>query len=278
MKERKLGRGISDLISENNIDLGIDNELIQEIDVDQIKPNPDQPRTHFEEDAMNDLASSIKEHGIIQPIIVKPTAGMYTLVAGERRLRAAKLIGLKTVPCIVREYNAIYLAELAIMENLQREDLNAIEEALAFQKIIYTYGITHEELGRKIGKSRVYVTNALGLLHLPQEVIVGLIEKTVTSGHARALSKIRNQELVLELYSRVVKEELNVRELEALIRDINSKEDSIPKALIQRTDKEIKSLFKGTFNVKVSKKSISFNFKNEEELNKIVELLKNLRG
>lgn len=276
MKERKLGRGLSDLIDENTFDIG-EEEIVKEIEIDIIKPNPDQPRTHFDESAMRELSESIKEHGIIQPIIVKPTAGHYTIVAGERRLRAAKIAGLAVVPCIVRDYNAIYLAELAILENLQREDLNAIEEALAFQKIIYQYGLTHEELGKKIGKSRVYVTNALGLLHLPEEVINGLIKRVITPGHARALSKVKKHEVLLSLYNKVVEQDLNVRELEALIREMNTSVNSVSEGLISKTKKEVKSLFDKEYNVKVSKKSVAFHFKNEEELNKIMKLLKKLR-
>lgn len=276
MKERKLGRSLSDLISENTFDIGED-EVVREILIEDIKPNPDQPRTYFDDVSIQELGESIKEHGIIQPIIVKPTAGFYTLVAGERRLRAAKMVGLKTVPSIVRDYNAIYLAELAILENLQREDLNAVEEALAFQKMVYKYGFTHEELGKKIGKSRVYVTNALGLLHLPEVVISGLVDRVITAGHARALSKIKKQDIVLSLYNKVIEEELNVRELEAIIREMNTSTITISDGLISKIKKEVKSLFHKEYSVTVSKKSVSFHFKNEDELQKIMSLLKKLR-
>ena len=166
MSDTKLGRKFSDLMAENKIDYN-ENEEILEIEISRIKPNPNQPRTIFDEKKLIELANSIKEHGIFQPIILKPSGNGYTLVAGERRVKAAKMAGLYKIPSIIRDYNSIYLSELAILENLQREDLTPMEEAIAFQKAIFNLKYTHEELGRKIGKSRVYVTNIVGLLNLP---------------------------------------------------------------------------------------------------------------
>ena len=278
MKERKLGRGISDLISENELSFN-DEEKVIEIDIDSVFPNPEQPRTDFNKEALTELADSIKQHGILQPIIVKPSGDHYVLIAGERRLRAAKLADLETIPALVREYNSIFLAELAILENLQREDLNTIEEAIALNKLMVQFQLTHEELGAKIGKSRSYITNALGLLQLPDQVLSAVINGIITPGHARALSKIKKEELCLSLLNKVIKNELNVRELENLIRELKTKKvNVISQELITNTKSEIKEIFKNDYNVKVSNKNISFNFKNEEELHKIMTLLKNMRG
>ncbi len=278
MKERSLGRGISDLIDENKIELSND-EMVLEIDIDLILPNPEQPRMDFGESTLLELADSIRQHGILQPIIVKPSGQNYILVAGERRVRAAKMAQLNTIPTIVREYNSIFLAELAILENLQREDLNSIEEAIALNKLMVQHNLTHVDLGTKIGKSRSYITNALGLLHLPSEVINDVVNGVISSGHARALSKIKDQEMCLQLLSKIKEDELTVRELEALIREMKPvKKPVISQQLVSNTKKEIKSMFSNQYNIKVSNKKISFNFKNEEELKKIMELLKGMRG
>ena len=278
MKERKLGRGLSELLSENKLDISTEEKVI-EVDIDSILPNPEQPRADFNSDALFELSESIKQHGILQPVIVKPSGQNYVLIAGERRLRAAKMAGLETIPTLIREYNSIYLAELAILENLQREDLNTIEEAIALNKLMVQFQLTHEELGTKIGKSRSYITNSLGLLQLPEEVLSSVVNGIITPGHARALSKIKDEDVCLKLLDKVIDNELNVRELENLIREMKPKKvEAISQEMITKTKSEIKHIFNNDYNVKVSKKNISFNFKNEDELNKIMTLLKKLRG
>ncbi len=277
MKERRLGRGLSELLTENDLNLSTE-EVVKEISVDEIKINPEQPRTYFDEEAINDLAQSIKEHGVIQPIIVKPSNQGFVLVAGERRLRACKVNNLRTIPAIVREYNSIYLAELALLENLQREDLTAIEEAIALKKLQTNSNLTHEQLGKKVGKSRVYVTNLLGLLKLPQVVIEDVIEGRISAGHARALSKIKDEKTIMMLRDRVVSEELNVRELEVLIRGYNNKDTvKISKNLIANTNKDLKQHFDDQFKVKVNQNSVSFKFKDETELKRIIKYIKGMR-
>lgn len=275
MTELKLGRSLKDLMEENLVDVK-ENEEILELDLVNIKPNPDQPRSVFDENSLNDLAQSIREHGVIQPILVKPVGNSYTLVAGERRVRAAKLAGLKTIPGIVRDYNSIYLAELAILENLQREDLTPIEEAIAYGKLISVMHITHEELGKKIGKSRTYITNTLGLLNLPATLIDDCNAGVISMGHARALSKLEDLEMILKIRDRIINEHLSVRDVEKIIRNLGKKTKvvSISPRVLKEAKEELKSYIYKDIKYKVGKSSISFNFKDEKELEEIIKFLK----
>ena len=274
VSELKLGRGISDLIEENKIDVNL-NEEVLDIEISLIKPNPEQPRTVFNQKKLNELCESIKEHGVIQPVILKPAANGYMLVAGERRVKACKLAGMTTVPSIIREYNAIYLSELAILENLQREDLTSIEEAIAFERAIYNLKLTHEELGKKIGKSRVYVTNILGLLNLPKTVIDDINLGKISMGHARALSKLKDIELCIRLRDQIVKEKLTVRDIESIIRNINNKENDIliSKSILDKTQNTLNNLISSDIKFKIKKNSIAFSFSDEKELEKLVQFL-----
>lgn len=277
MSDNKLGRGLSELMVENMLDISND-EQVRELDIDKIQPNPDQPRSIFNKEALLELSNSIKEHGVIQPIIVKASGDHYILVAGERRLKASELLGLSTVPAIVREYNSIYLAELALLENLQREDLSSIEEALALQKLQIMNEITHEELGIKIGKSRSYVTNAIGLLKLPSQIIEDVNQGVLTSGHARSLSKLKDVKLIMELRNRVIAEELTVRDLENIIKTLKKgHEPHVSKEILKKAKLDVKSIFKNDANVSVSSKSISFKFSSEEELEKLLLIFKSFR-
>ena len=274
MSELKLGRGISDLIEENKIDVNL-NEEVLDIKISLIKPNPEQPRTVFNLKKLNELCESIKEHGVIQPVILKPAANGYMLVAGERRVKACQLAGMTTVPSIIREYNAIYLSELAILENLQREDLTSIEEAIAFERALYNLKLTHEELGKKIGKSRVYVTNILGLLNLPKTVIDDINLGKISMGHARALSKLKDTELCIRLRNQIVKEKLTVRDIESIIRNINNKENDvlISKSILDKTQNTLNNLISSDIKFKITKNSISFSFTDEKELEKLIQFL-----
>ena len=274
VNELKLGRGISDLIEENKIDINL-NEEVLDVEISLIKPNPEQPRTVFNQKKLNELCESIKEHGVIQPVILKPAANGYMLVAGERRVKACKLAGMTTVPSIIREYNAIYLSELAILENLQREDLTSIEEAIAFERAIYNLKLTHEELGKKIGKSRVYVTNILGLLNLPKTVIDDINLGKLSMGHARALSKLKDTELCIRLRNQIVKEKLTVRDIESIIRNINNKENEIliSKSILDKTQNTLNNFISSDIKFKINKNSISFSFSDEKELEKLIQFL-----
>lgn len=267
----KLGRNFSDLVEENRIDIA-DYEKIEEISINLIKPNPEQPRSVFDMASLNELAESIKEHGVIQPVILKPTSDGFVLVAGERRVKACQIVGLKTVPAIVREYNSIFLSELAILENLQREDLTPIEEALAFQKALFNLKITHEELGKKIGKSRVYITNILGLLNLPASVIEDVNYGRISMGHARALSKLKDQKLCIRLRNRIIDENLTVRDIEKIIREFaNHKEDSIvSKEAIIFAEKKMKNIFNKDIKVKFKKNNLILQFNNQMQLEQLI--------
>lgn len=272
--ELRLGRSFGDLLEENKREWN-DNEEVIEISFDKIKPNPEQPRTVFNEESLIELAESIKEHGVFQPIIVKPNGESFILVAGERRVKAARIAGLNTVPAIVRDYNSIYLSELAILENLQREDLTPIEEAVAFQKAVFNFKLTHEELGKKIGKSRAYVTNIIGLLNLPAIVIQDVNLGKITMGHARALSKLKDQKLCLVLHKRVIQEKLTVRDLEGLIRNnLQDKKDFlISKEILNSAKQRLESGFHTDFNYRLKKNQIVFKFDNEDELERLLRRL-----
>ncbi len=189
------------------------------LDIDLISPNPEQPRTHFEPDQLRELAESIAEHGIIQPLIVSRDAnGGYRLIAGERRLQAARLAGLQSVPVVNREATDSELLELALIENIQRADLNAIEEAMAYRRLIEDYGLTQEETARRVGKNRATVANALRLLNLDQEIRRSLVSGEITEGHARALLGIADNKARLNAWRDVVKRNLSVRDTEGLVR------------------------------------------------------------
>lgn len=275
MKDSSLGRSFKDLIEENERKIN-DGEEILELDIRSIKPNPEQPRSIFDESSLSELASSIKEHGVIQPVIVKPVGNGYILVAGERRVRASSLAGLTKVPAIVRDYNSIYLSELSILENLQREDLTPIEEAIAFQKAIVNLELTHEDLGKKIGKSRAYVTNILGLLNLPTAVINYVNNGTISMGHARALSKLKDNKLCLKLSDRIIKENLTVRDIEGIIRGLSSNNKYIvPKEKLEKAKRKLDMVIGNKVKYKVKKNNVVFSFDNEEELNELIKFIEN---
>lgn len=217
-------RGLSDLLKENEI-LDLEKEEVVEIPIDKIQPNPFQPRKHFDQTALEELAESIRMNGVLQPIIVKKIADGYMLVTGERRSKASKMAGFETVPAIIRDYNNQYLAELALLENIQREDLTVVEEAQAYQYAIESLNLTHLELAQKIGKSRSYVSNTLGILTLPESVFADINAGNISMGHARALSKLKDVNRIKAIASLIVENRLNVREIEALVRKEKKKHE-----------------------------------------------------
>ncbi len=206
---------------------------------------------------------------------MKPSGNGYTLVAGERRVKAAKMAGLYKIPSIIRDYNSIYLSELAILENLQREDLTPMEEAIAFQKAIFNLKYTHEELGRKIGKSRVYVTNIIGLLNLPASVINDVNLGTVSMGHARALSKLKDQNLVIMLRDRIINENLTVRDIEGIIRGMAKQKEYpiVSNDDLQKAEKRLFNIINPDINYRFRKNNITFTFSSPEELERLIEFL-----
>ena len=225
-RKKALGKGLEQLFSNEVInfdhfekeivDEGKNNGGIIEIPLDEIRSNPYQPRVIFDSEALEELANSIKEHGIIQPIIVKKGIKGFELVAGERRTRAARLAGLKTIPAIIKEFNDVEMMEIALIENIERENLNPIEEAKAYDNILKINNITQEELAHKFSKSRSYITNMLGLLTLPDMVIKLVESKELSMGHARALSKLEDERRIEELALKIVREDLSVRDTENL--------------------------------------------------------------
>lgn len=273
----KLGRKFSDLITENQVTLE-ESEVVTNVQLDDIIPNPDQPRKIFDIDSLNEMAESITEHGIIQPVILKPGHNGYILVAGERRVRAAKIAGLDEVPAIIRDYNSIFLAELAILENLQREDLTSIEEAIAYQNAVSKLNITHAELAKKIGKSRSYLTNIIGLLNLPQSIIDLVNQGLISMGHARSLSKLKDSDFALELAKKILSENLTVRELEGIIKNEKNnteiEDKSISDDLKNETQKRVSKYFNNKFKVNMSKNTLKISFKNEDELVDFIKYFK----
>lgn len=216
-KPNLVKRGLSDLLLENEIQ-NVGKEEVVEIDLSTIEPNPFQPRKHFDETALAELAESIRMNGVLQPIIVKKMLNGYLLVAGERRVRAAKLAGFSAIPAIVRDYNTQYLAELALLENIQREDLTIVEEAEAYRNAINSMNLTHLELAAKVGKSRSYISNTLGILSLPDAVIQEINTGHISMGHARALSKLQDDSRILQIASMIVNNKMSVRDIEALTK------------------------------------------------------------
>lgn len=216
MSEEKKPRKFTDLLQEHHVDDVLEGEVIEDIPLLEIKPNPFQPRRIFDEDKINELAQSIREHGVFQPIILKRVKQGYIIVSGERRYRASVKVGLKTIPSIIRQYEENKVAEIALAENLQRENLTPIEEAEAYKVVMHSLNLTQAELAEKVGKSRSHVTNILGLLNLPQEVQNMLLTNKISMGHARALSKLENQQQIIKLAHRIIDKQYSVRQVEEL--------------------------------------------------------------
>ncbi len=271
---KALGRGLSALIPENLEKEEIDK--IKEIEIDLICPNPNQPRKSFEKDKLDELAESIKKYGVIQPIIVKKEDEIYTIIAGERRWRASKIAGLSNIPCIIRDIENKNASEIALIENIQREDLNPIDEANAYEYIMDRYAITQEELSGVIGKSRVYVTNTLRLLNLDDYVKEKIISNEISQGHARAIISL-DKNLQKQITDKIIKEGLNVRDVEKLVRD--SKKVKIKKVV--EKDKfvvNIEELLTNKLSAKVkitnkrNKGKIEIEYKSNEDLNRLLSI------
>jgi len=225
MRRRGLGRGLDALIPTRwGEEAAPHGEAVTPLPIHAIRPNPFQPRQQFREDELEALAASIKAHGVLQPILVRPKDGGYELVAGERRLRAAQLAGLTEIPAIVRPCSDEELLALALIENLQREDLNPLEEAQAYQTLIEQFGLTQEAIAKQVGKSRAAVANTLRLLQLPEPIKQALREGVITEGHARALLSAPDEGVMVEAFQKVVKFHLSVRQTEALMRRLTKKQ------------------------------------------------------
>lgn len=233
LKKSGLGRGLDSLFADNSVDET--SSVANKLRIMEIEPNRDQPRKDFDEKALSELAQSIEQHGVLQPLVVRPlTNGSYQLVAGERRWRAARIAGLTEVPVVIKELTDDEVIEIAMIENLQREDLNPLEEALGYRFMMDELKITQEQAAEKVGKSRPVVANALRLLKLPEEVQDMIKNNLISSGHARALLGFENEELIIQNAKRIVKEDLSVREVENMVKKLK-KAPKLPKQ--QKRDK-----------------------------------------
>ncbi len=286
-RKRALGRGLESLFDSENLDIEAmerqiyetaSNEEIMELDIDDLRPNPYQPRKFFKDETLTELSESIKEHGVFQPIIVKKSIKGYEIIAGKRRVRASKLAGLKKIPAIIRAFTDEQMMEIALLENLQRENLSAIEEATAYRSMIDNLHLTQEELSKKVGKSRSHITNMLGLLRLPREVQDMVVKEELTMGHARVLSKLEDQNKIVEMAEKVVNEKLPVRDLERMTEgnDFERKVKITRRSREENKDyKYVEDLLRDKLDtkVKIKEKKIEIHFTSVADLNRILEIL-----
>lgn len=285
-KKKALGRGLEQLFDsevldfnsfESNILKSADENDIVNINLSEIRSNPYQPRKTFNDEALKELADSIKNYGVFQPIIVKKSIKGYDLIAGERRVRASKLAGLETIPAIVKDFSDELMREIALLENLQRENLTAVELAWAYKGIIDSLHITQDELALKLGKSRSSVTNVLGLLRLPTSVQDMVLSGKLSMGHARELSKLENKEDIVKYANMIVNESLSVRDIEDLSRNSEVKKKN-PVSRVSKSNNEYNyienelSQHLGT-KVKIANKKIEIKFVNDNDLNRLLEIL-----
>lgn len=288
-KRNALGRGLDSLISMGDVQTG-GSSAISEIEVARIVPNPDQPRRTFDEETLAELAASIAELGVVQPLTLRlADDGDYQIIAGERRWRAARIAGLRTVPAYVRTVSDSEMTEMALIENIQREDLNAIEVALGFKKLIDTYHLTQERLSERLGKKRATIANHLRLLRLPAEIQLGLRDRKLDMGHARAILAIDDPKIQLRVYKRILKEGLSVRAVEELGRRMAEETADKPEGETQKAARpaELDSLerdFASYFPVPVKvarsrsgKGTVTFRFSSDDELHSLVRIFERLR-
>ena len=289
--KRGLGRGLNSLFGEYEnetaekekeevvkIEQVVVNEP-KEIEIGLIDRNPEQPRKVFDDEALSELATSIKNYGVIQPIIVKEVKGRYVIIAGERRWRASRLAGLKTIPCVIKDYTEQEISEIAIIENLQREDLNPIESAKAIKSLINQFDLTQDEVADKIGKSRPAVANTLRLLTLP-DAIISLVESgKITAGHARALLAVENPAKQKEIAIQIVSQGLTVRDVENIIKHLNNQKKEVVKKEKTLELKDFEERIKRVFSTKVqikgteSKGKIVIDYYSKDDLDRIYDIL-----
>ncbi len=278
-KKLALGKGLGALIPEEQI--GDINEGRTTIPINLIKANAEQPRKVFDEDKIFKLSQSIKEHGIIQPLILKRSGESYIIIAGERRWRAAKLAGIKEIPAIIMDLTDKEVLEISLIENLQREDLNPIEEANAYKKLMSEFSLTQEELSTKVGRSRAAIANTIRLLNLDIKVQQYVIEGVITEGHARTLLSLSDKNLQFELAQKIIDEDLTVRDIEKLIKNLlNTHEDKkINKKELLPYYNDIRMKLEGYFGTKVNinakknKGKIEIEYYSEEDLQRILDIM-----
>lgn len=292
-KNRGLGKGLEALFNNSEIDTEeISVEKTEEseqkgisfIDINDIKPNQNQPRKIFDEEKLEELAESVRQHGLIQPVILRKAEKGYEIVAGERRWRACRKAGLKEIPCIIREFTDEQNMLIAIIENMQREDLNPVEEAEGLNQMITTFGMTQEQVSKSVGKSRPYITNALRLLKLPPEIREMLSMDQLSAGHARAIAGIADSQRQIQIAEYAVREGLSVREVEKLIKEENepkkkaSRKKKEKSADVRKVEDDLKQIMGTKVNLSQSGKKgkIEIEYYSREELERLIELLKSL--
>lgn len=288
LKRRALGRGLEELFNNEPIDYNkIEEKIVIEtpkdevkmIKIEELRSNPYQPRKNFDPIALQELSKSIKEHGVFQPIIAKKSIKGYEIIAGERRVKASTLAGLKEIPAIIRDFSDDEMMEIALLENLQRENLNAIEEATAYKNLIKTLNLTQEQLAERLGKSRSHITNMIGILSLPETTQNLISKKEISMGHARILSKLKDENQINELTDKIITEGISVRQLEDLTsNNTNFERKNKIERLPRKEDTEYSYLEDslseklGT-RVKIKKNKVQINFTNSNDLNRILEIM-----
>lgn len=291
-KNRGLGRGLDALFADQapvvqpeepaKAPAAAEENAVTYININDIKPNENQPRKVFNEEKINELSASILEHGIIQPLVVRKSKAGYEIVAGERRWRAARKAALKEVPCLIRSFSDEENMLIAIIENMQREDLNPIEEAEGLNQMIKTYGLTQEEVSKSVSKSRPYITNALRLLKLPAQIQELVTEGKISTGHARALISVSDKKLQADLCKKIVEDGLSVRKIEQLVQAAGKAKKRPAKKVKSADTIHVENELKDIFGTKVSieqkgkKGKIELEYYSAEELNRLIELLKSV--
>ena len=280
----RLGKGLNSIFGQDvskvlediqNGDVKTEKQEQTKINIDQIRPNPYQPRKVFEDTALQELSQSIKQHGVFTPILVKKSIQGYDLIAGERRLRASKLAGMSDIPTIIVDLNDQEMMEIALLENIQRENLNGIEEAKAYEQLIQRLNYTQEQLANRVGKSREHITNTLRLLKLPEDVQEYVVQKKLSMGHVRALIGLKDENMIRKIAKQAIDQGLSVRKIEQLVKDLQHKKEPEKQVEENIFIKEAKNKLEEYFqtSVKVSEHSISIHYENEEDMNRILELL-----
>lgn len=280
----RLGKGLNSIFGQDvskvlediqNGDVKTEKQEQTKINIDQIRPNPYQPRKVFDDTALQELSQSIKQHGVFTPILVKKSIQGYDLIAGERRLRASKLAGMSDIPAIIVDLNNQEMMEIALLENIQRENLNGIEEAKAYEQLIQRLNYTQEQLANRVGKSREHITNTLRLLKLPEDVQEYVVQKKLSMGHVRALIGLKDENMIRKIAKQAIDQGLSVRKIEQLVKDLQHKKEPEKQVEENIFIKEAKNKLEEYFqtSVKVSEHSISIHYENEEDMNRILELL-----
>ncbi|BFH18109.1 ParB/RepB/Spo0J family partition protein [Paenibacillus melissococcoides] len=276
---KRLGRGLDALIPSLSVN---DDDKVMEVSLQQLRPNPYQPRKNFDEQSIQELAESIKQHGVIQPIIVRSVVKGYEIIAGERRYRASQLLGLPTIPAVIRSFSDQQVMEIALIENLQRENLNAIELALAYQGLMDQFSLTQEELSVKVGKSRSHIANFLRLLQLPEEVKEYVSRGTLSMGHARAIVGVKDTTKVKQLAKSTIDQGWSVRQLEEAIQQLHQKNKPADKPKTVRHDpylheveENLREQFRTTVRIKQNKDKgkIEIAYFSKQDLERLLEML-----